>query len=62
MPAPLSLMALWSRHRRQCRAVVSIVSDARNGNLPGVAPAANGPDFYVVDESAALAAMRKEVA
>jgi hypothetical protein len=53
-----TLMGLWSRHKADCRAVGSIVADARAGALPGIAPLPSGFGFAVVDEAAALAAMR----
>lgn len=55
--ASLELMALWRRHKDECRPVGGIVSDARAGNLPGVHSIPHG--FEVTDEKAALAAMRK---
>lgn len=55
-------MALWNRHRRECRGAGSIMDDARQGKLPGVQPDARGVSFVVTDENAALAAMRKEAA
>lgn len=58
--ASLELMALWRRHKDECRPVGEIVADARNGNLPGIEPITHG--FNVTDEKAALAAMRKETA
>ena len=54
----LTLMSFWSRHKADCRAVGSIVADARAGKLPGVAPLPSGFGFAVVDEAAALSAMR----
>ena len=56
----LTLMALWSRHKRDCRPVGGIVADARAGRLPGIEPLPTGFGHRVVDERAALAAMRKE--
>jgi hypothetical protein len=54
----LTLMALWSRHKHDCRSVGGIIADARAGRLPGVKPLASGYGHRVVDEAAALAAMR----
>lgn len=56
---PLTLMQLWRLHRAECRAVGSIVSDARAGKLPGIEPMPSGFGFAVTDQRAALAAMRK---
>lgn len=55
--AAMNLMALWSRHKADCRPVGSIVADVRAGKLPGVQPIPHG--FEVTDEDAALASMRK---
>lgn len=57
--APLSLMALWSRHKRECRGIGAILDDAREGRLPGVAKTPTRFGFEVTDEAAALAAMRR---
>jgi hypothetical protein len=54
---PLSLMALWARNKHECRAVGSIVADARAGRLPGVRELGYG--FEVIDRDAALKAMRR---
>lgn len=54
---PISLMALWRLHKRECRAVGRIVADARAGRLPGVEPFPSGHGFAVIDRRAALAAM-----
>lgn len=56
---PQTLMALWIRHKAETRPIGEIVTDARAGRLPGVAPLASGFGFKVVDEAAALAAMKK---
>jgi hypothetical protein len=53
-----SLMGFWSRHKTDCRPIGSIVADARTGKLPGVEPLKSGYGFAVVDEAAALAAMK----
>ena len=59
-PSPQkTLMAFWLAHRAHCRPVGSIVNDAREGRLPGVAELEDGHGFRVVDEDAALAAMRR---
>lgn len=54
-----TLMALWSHHKHECRPIGDIVADARAGKLPGVVELESGHGFRVVDEAAALAAMRK---
>lgn len=56
--APVSLMQLWRLHRAECRAIGSIVADARGGSLPGVESLPSGFGFSVTDQRAALAAMR----
>ncbi|AMS40506.1 hypothetical protein [Aminobacter aminovorans] len=53
----MNLMALWLRHRSECRSVGQIVADARAGLLPGVH--LKGRSFLIDDEKAALAAMSK---
>ena len=57
---PPTLMQVWRLHKRECRAIGGIVSDARAGRLPGVAPSTSGHGFSVIDRNAALAAMRKK--
>lgn len=57
-----TLMALWSRHKRDCRPVGQIVVDARAGRLPGVVEPQGCIGFRVVDEAAAMAAMKKVAA
>jgi hypothetical protein len=54
-----TLTALWSRHKTECRPIGDIVADARAGKLPGVVELESGHGFRVIDEVAALAAMRK---
>lgn len=54
-----SLMAFWLQHRAECRPVGQIVADARDGRLPGCAELESGHGFRIVDEQAALAAMRR---
>ncbi len=54
-PCEINLMALWLRHRGECRPVGQIVADARAGRLPGVH--LKGRSFLINDETAALAAM-----
>ncbi|PAP96638.1 hypothetical protein CIT31_02600 [Mesorhizobium wenxiniae] len=54
----MTLMQLWRLHRAECRAIGSIVADARGGTLPGVEPLSSGFGFSVTDQRAALAAMR----
>jgi hypothetical protein len=56
---PMTLMQLWRLHRRECRAIGGIVSDARAGKLPGVQPLLSGHGFAVTDRTAALAAMSR---
>ena len=55
----VTLMALWSRHKSSCRSIRAIVADARAGRLPGVETLESGFGYRVVDEQAALAAMRR---
>ena len=57
----LTLMALWSRCKAECRPIGEIVRDARAGNLPGVAEVASGHGFHITNEAAALAAMRRRI-
>lgn len=59
---PMTLMQLWRLHKRECRGVGSIVADARSGGLPGVEPLPSGHGFAVINQRAALAAMRKAAA
>ena len=54
-----TLMSLWRRHRDETRPVGQIVSEARAGTLPGVRPLDSGFGFEVIDEAAALTAMRR---
>lgn len=54
-----TLMGFWSEHKHDCRPVGEIVSDAREGKLPGVEEVESGLGFRVIDEKAALAAMRR---
>lgn len=56
---PMTLMQLWRLHRAECRGVGGIVADARAGKLPGVEPLSSGFGFSVIDQRAALSAMRK---
>jgi len=51
---PVTLMQFWRRHRSSCRAIGSIVSEARSGRLSGVAPLPSGIGFAVTDQQAAL--------
>lgn len=53
-----TLMSLWRQHRDEMRPIGAIISDAREGKLPGVEPLASGHGFRVVGEEKALAAMR----
>lgn len=55
---PLTLMQLWRAHRAECRAIGSIVSDAREGKLPGVELLPSGFGFSVINPQAAIAAMK----
>ena len=55
----LTLMALWSRNKRDCRPVGIIIADARAGRLPGIEPLESGLGYRVVNEAAALAAMQR---
>lgn len=56
---PMTLMQLWRLHRKECRAIGGIVSDARSGRLPGVRPKSYGCGYEITDQRSALAAMRK---
>lgn len=56
---PITLMQLWRLHRRECRAIGTIVSEARAGRLAGVVANPSGHGFAVVDRRAALTAMTK---
>ncbi len=55
----ITLMGLWSKHKRSCRPVGEIVVDARAGRLPGVEALKSGFGHRVINEPAALAAMEK---
>jgi hypothetical protein len=55
---PRTLMSLWLRNREGTRPIGEIVTDARAGKLPGVEPLKSGFGFAVIDEAAALAAMK----
>lgn len=59
---PITLMQLWRLHKSQCRAIGSIVADARAERLPGIEQHPSGHGFAVTDRNAALAAMRKVAA
>lgn len=54
---PATLMQVWRLNRRDCRPLSEILRAARAGILPGVVAAKHS--FNVIDQSAALAAMRK---
>lgn len=56
-PCEMNLMALWLRHRSECRPVGQIVADARAGLLRGAH--LKGRSLLISDETAALAAMSK---
>lgn len=55
----LTLMALWRRHKRDCRPIGGIIADARAGRLAGVEPLPTGFGHRVVDEAAALSDMQR---
>lgn len=55
----MTFMGLWARHKRDCRPISAIVSDARAGNLPGVEILESGFGHRVVNQQAALAAMQR---
>lgn len=55
----LTLMALWSRNKHDCRPIGGIIADARSGRLPGVEPLESDRGHRVVNEAAALAAMKR---
>lgn len=59
MANDITLMGFWLQHKAECRPVGDIVSDARAGKLAGVELLESGHGFRVIDEGAALAAMRK---
>lgn len=54
--APLTLMALWKRHKPECRSIGAILADARQGKLPGAVETDRG-SIIITNERAALAAM-----
>ena len=58
----LTLMGLWGKHKRECRPVGDIVADARAGRLPGVREIDRGHGYRVINEQAALAALKKDAA
>ena len=53
-------MALWMQHKRECRGIGSIIGDARAGRLPGVEMLPSGYGHAVIDEAAALTAMKRD--
>ena len=55
----LTLMAFWSPNKSVCRPVGDIISDARSGQLAGVAEIEGGYGYCVTDEKLALAGMKK---
>lgn len=55
------ILSLWMDHKDGLRPIGNIVAEACLGTLPGVQLPTKGPGFRVVDETAALAAMRKEM-
>ncbi|AZO11214.1 hypothetical protein EJ074_20565 [Mesorhizobium sp. M3A.F.Ca.ET.080.04.2.1] len=54
-----TLMGFWAEHKRECRPIGDIVTEARAGALPGVKPLESGFGFRVTDEAVALNAMRR---
>jgi len=56
---PRNLANLWHLHKRDCRHYGEIIRDARAGVLPGVKENPTGYGYIVVDEAAALSAIRK---
>jgi hypothetical protein len=58
--APATLMQVWRLHRHECRPIGKLVAEARDGLLPGVAPAPSGHGFIVTNRKQALAAMLKK--
>lgn len=59
IPATMTLMSLWIRHKSDCRPIGGIVADARAGPLAGIEPLPSGFGFAVIDEAAALASMKR---
>ncbi|MEM8540548.1 MAG: hypothetical protein AAGF25_06295 [Pseudomonadota bacterium] len=55
----VTLIALWLRHKSECRSISDILLDARTDNLPGVTAGILPDQFTITNKSAALAAMRK---
>ena len=55
----LTLMALWSRHKHDCRPIGGIIADARARRLPGVEPLQSEYGHRVTDEATVLTAIRK---
>lgn len=54
-----TLMGFWSEHKHECRSIGDIVTEARAGTLPGIQPLDSGFGFRVMEEAAALKAMRR---
>ena len=55
-----TLMAIWQRNKPECCGIGSILRNARSGLLPGVRRTTADDTLIVVDETAALAAMRAD--
>jgi len=58
--SPATLAQFHRLYRAELRSYANLVKAARAGILPGVVPAKFG--FHVVDQKAALEAMRKDTA
>ncbi|MEP9387164.1 hypothetical protein [Mesorhizobium sp. KR9-304] len=56
----LTPMALWARRKRECHPVGQFVADACAGYRLGIEPLESGFGHRVINEGAALAAMRKD--
>jgi hypothetical protein len=56
----MTLVSLWLAHKAECIGVGAIIKAARAGALPGVQGRPDGRSFEVIDEQAALQAIRKE--
>lgn len=59
IPAAMTLMGLWLRHKAECRPIGGIVANARAGAVAGIEPLPSGFGFAVGNEAAALDSMRK---
>lgn len=53
----LNLVQLWNRHKSECSSFAKVMADARDGKIPGIEQ--DGYGYRVINETAALTAMRK---